>query len=120
MIRIKIAFLILFVFAGILLPGCSNLETNWGSVVGAVFYTGNEVRVAGAWVRLYEPATMTLVAETPVDEQARFFFDVPQGDYIIRGAVAQNGTYSGPADVITVFEHSTRTIYFTIDELPPT
>jgi hypothetical protein len=119
MVRIKIAFLILFVFAGILLPGCSDLETNWGSVAGAVFYTGNEVRVAGAWVRLYEPVMMTLVAETQVDEQARFFFSVPQGEYLLRGAVSKDGTYSGPADVIAVFKHSTRTIYFAIAELPP-
>jgi hypothetical protein len=120
MIRIKIAFLIMFVFAGILLPGCSGLETDLGSVAGAVFYTGNEVRVAGAWVRLYEPATLALIAETQVDVQSRFFFSVPEGEYLIRGASSQNGTYSGPGDVVAVFKHSTRTIFFAIDELPPT
>jgi len=104
-----------------IISGCSSLETNLGTIAGAVFYNDGQTRVADAWVRVYESVDPpVMVAETQVDEEARFFITLLQGEYYVLAATTQDGIYTGPDQKVAVIKASTTTHFFSISMAPPT
>ncbi|MBU1025607.1 hypothetical protein KKB99_06340 [bacterium] len=116
---IIIVFLSTVFLIGCAFSGCNSIETNFGTIAGTVFFSDETTRVAGAWVRVYDEQGTTIVAELPVDDQARFFVALPEGNYIVTAATTQNGIYSSSGDVVSVLAHQTTRYFFAIQEAPP-
>ena len=120
----QIKYQILIILAILMLPifvGCERLETDVGSVAGAVFYSDSETRVMGAWVRIYESIDdpPVIFAEIPVDDEARFFTTLPGGQYYIGASTAHDGNYSVMIDPITIVNGQTTRLFLSISVPPP-
>lgn len=104
-----------------LFTGCERLETDVGSVAGAVFYSDSETRVMGAWVRIYESIDdpPVIFAEIPVDDEARFFTTLPGGQYYIGASTTHDGNYSVMIDPITIVNGQTTRLFLSISVPPP-
>lgn len=112
-------FALAILICGFTFPGCSSIETNYGTIAGAVFYSDDTTRVGGGWVRVFDSTGGIIIAEVPVDEQARYFVAVPEGEYIVMGATSQTDDYTGSGETVEVFAHETIRYYFSIMFDPP-
>jgi len=112
-------FVLAIFICGFTFSGCSGIETNYGTIAGAIFYSDDTTRVGGGWVRVFDSTGSTIVAETAVDEQARYFIALPEGEYIVMGATSQTGDYTGSGDMVGIFAHETTRYYFAIMFDPP-
>lgn len=114
---VYIAFLILITT---IFPSCTSLETELGSLAGAVFYNDSETRAFGAWIRVYETIDPpVIIAEMPVDDEARFFVTLRQGQYYIAGSMERDGTYSFIQDPITIVQGATTRMFLSLNVPPP-
>lgn len=104
---------------GLTISSCSDLKTTKGNIAGTVFFSDEQTRVGGAWIRVHDSATDNIVAQTQVDNQARFFFLLPEGTYTLSGAVTYDGTYTRSGVEISVFAYKTTRLFLVLDDDPP-
>ena len=116
---ILIVFITAVLLVGNVFSGCNSIETNFGTIAGTVFYSDEATRVGDGWVRVYDEEGTTIIEELPVDDQARFFVALREGNYIVMAATTQDGIYSNPGDVVSVFAHQTTRYFFAIQVDPP-
>jgi hypothetical protein len=114
--RIKYQILIILVVSILpLFTGCDRLETDVGTVAGALFYSDSETRVSGGWIRVYQGTdTPVIIAEVPVDNEARFFISLPEGEYYIGGSTSRYGDYSVTIDPVTIINGMTTRLFISI------
>lgn len=119
-----ITYLILIILIISVLPlfvGCDKLETDVGSIAGAVFYSDGKTRVFGAWVRIYSSIEdpPVIFAEIPVDEQARYFTTLPGGQYWIGASDKRDGIYHVKIDPINIVNGQSMILFLSINIPPP-
>jgi subtilase family serine protease len=73
------------------------------------YYAAGQPRVAGAAVRLFDPFSGGLIAETTSDiNGAALFADLAEGPYTLRVEAAQHDTFSSPVTVAAGLTNSVR------------
>lgn len=112
-------FVLLALICGYMFAGCSGLETDQGTIAGTIFFNDDATRVGAGWVRVYDETGIIIIAEVAVDEQARYFVAVPEGNYIVLGCPIQDGEYTGNIEPIEIIAHDTTTYFFSIYVDPP-
>jgi len=119
--RIHLIFLIT---VGLLMPlftGCSlDFTSDSGVITGVVFYADDETIVPNPWVAIYtEDAPDVIYMLVQGDDGGRYAVTVPEGNYIVLGATAEAGPFSGLDTVFEVTDAHTAVKTITIEEEVP-
>lgn len=102
----------------------SCVDTSQGTILGAMTYFrvegGPSILVRDGYIRLFaEGDTTTPLATFQTDELGRFNLEVEEGNYLLSGAIADTGPFSGTVGPFAVGGHATTRLFLAIDTPAP-